>query len=562
MPRLIATVSRKFLIVSTVILMAVVMPSAPVWADTPDTTDSTQDTTTTTTDNTQPTDPTVGTTDSSDPGSSTLTTDSVDTNTPQTPAPTDSSSTASTTAVVDNTLDSTAQSGDATVASNGIAGDASSGNAQATTTTLNSLQSTTSLGSNSAPATFTYNVYGDVQGNLYIDPNTLAGIQPDNNTPATNVTVQSSTDGQINNNISLSAASGNASVTDNGIAGNATSGTANTVANVVNIVNSLASANQSFVGTINIYGNLNGDILLPPGFLDSVIDGNGQPVDGNLAANMVSNISISNDLLLSAASGNATVSDNGIAGNATSGNTTTNVTILNLTNQQVVGNNDLLVFVNVLGKWVGLILNAPAGTTSAELGGGVSQNSLVPSSGGSTTVNSLSNLQINNKLTLNSLSGNATVSGNGMAGNATSGNATASVNLANIINGDYSLSGWLGILFINVFGSWNGSLGVAPPPVTTTNNTQPPQLLSFTSAAKVKLASAFTLNSTTPSPSANQPQVLGSSIFHGPNKTTSSKSGNHNLQFALVGSLAACTGLLAGLERRRKGFISGWIRNK
>src|SRR5690606_26762954 len=84
--------------------------------------------------------------------------------------------------------------------------------------------------------------------------------------------------------------------------------------------------------------------------------------------------SIVNNINTAAASGNANVSNNTQAGNATTGDAQTNVTILNLTGRNVVAANSLLVFVNVLGEWVGVIVDAPAGSTSAALGTGVTEN--------------------------------------------------------------------------------------------------------------------------------------------------------------------------------------------
>lgn len=73
-------------------------------------------------------------------------------------------------------------------------------------------------------------------------------------------------------------------------------------------------------------------------------------------------------------SGQAAVKNNNTAGNASSGSAQTNVTLMNLTGRDIVGNNGLLVFVNVLSTWVGFIVDAPQGSASAALGGGVSSN--------------------------------------------------------------------------------------------------------------------------------------------------------------------------------------------
>jgi hypothetical protein len=189
--------------------------------------------------------------------------------------------------------------------------------------------------------------------------------------------------------------------------------------------------------------------------------------------NNLNNDTINNAVTNTSNTGSATVSNNTSAGDATSGNATNKITILNLTGSQIIGSNDLLVFVNVLGTWVGVIMNAPAGTTAAELGGGITNNT-ANSTNSTTTANYTNNNTINNTIDDNASTGNATVSDNTSGGNATSGNASASANLLNLIDSQLSVSNWFGILFINVFGTWDGSLGVETiPPVTTTADTPP-----------------------------------------------------------------------------------------
>jgi hypothetical protein len=381
-------------------------------------------------------------------------------------------------AAISNTLNSNAQTGNASVSINTTGGNAASGNASAMANLINMLQSTTNLQGGSL-ATFTSNIYGNVQGDMIIDPGQLSSaksIGAGGTNSNSDVTINNQGSGEINNNINLGANSGNAAVTSNTTAGNATSGNADAVANIVNVINSIIGSGQSFMGTVNIYGNLNGDILMPPNVLQSLIASNAAPnvsttVNSNNTVNatFTDNSAINNNVSLGAATGTANVSNNSHAGSATTGNAGTNLTLLNLTGRQVIGSDCLLVFVNVLGNWVGMIVNAPSGSTSAALGGGITENST-----SNTDVNSTTNNRINNNVTANAQTGNADVSNNTTAGNATSGNATSSANLLNIINSDLSLSGWLGILFINVFGSWNGSFGIdtaAGNPVVSSDST-------------------------------------------------------------------------------------------
>ncbi len=374
-------------------------------------------------------------------------------------------------AAISNNINSNASSGNAAVFGNTLGGSALSGDANNITNVMNMLQSSFNLQPSNDMLTFTSNINGNVTGDLKLDPGQISNTGPlsanDLNTQTNNnLTVNQQGSGLINNDINLNSNTGNALVSKNTTGGNATTGTANAVADVVNMLNSAVSANKSFMGVVNINGNLNGDILLPDNFLSQLIANSGpsstvnnsQTVNNNINANLVGNQNINNNVNLAANSGTATVNNNTTAGNATTGNATTNLTIMNLTGKQVVGSNSILVFVNVLGKWVGLIMDAPAGSTSAALCGGSCQTSSTTNN--NLNVNSTSNNTINNNINSNAQSGNAAVTDNTTGGNAASGNASSSANLLNVINSQLSLSGWFGVLFINVFGSWNGSFGV------------------------------------------------------------------------------------------------------
>lgn len=473
---------------------------------------------------------------------------------------------------MNNGIISFANTGNAAIADNTNAGSATSGDAQVIANVINMLQSSSNILDIPNLITFTANINGDVNGDLLLDPTKLSAIQPANTSAAlnNNLTVNNTSDTALNNTINLGAGTGNATVESNTNAGNATTGTANAVANIVNVLNSAITAGQSFLGVININGNLNGDILLPPNFVDTLLASNvprysinTANIDTTLAVNNTSNQAITNAVQANAASGNATVRDNTSAGSATSGNAGTNLTIFNLTGSNVVASNDLLVFVNVLGTWYGLIMNAPAGTTAASLGGGVDSASLASN----TVLNNTSNQTINNKIKVAAASGDATVAENTKAGNATSGNASASVNLMNMINNNFSLSGWFGLLFINVFGTWNGSFGINtsagdPTPfaefaptsasnATSTNNVAA-QLRVFHFVPKQDQAVTNTTNETTPSEPAGV--VLASQNLHKPAANTVTLPGpdtiRPNMAIFMVGTSFALLILAIG-ERQR-----------
>lgn len=362
-------------------------------------------------------------------------------------------------AFISNNINSSAISGDALVNMNTLAGNALSGDAKSIATIFNLLQSTWNLGliGNTFTA-FTQSIFGNFFGDLVLNPGqpSTSGLAV---TP-TDITVNATSNTVIDNTITLEAISGDSTVSQNTQAGDATTGSATAIANIINAINSSIVAGNSFVGMLNIYGSLNGDILLPTDFISSLLASN---TLGSLDTSNISNAEIlgnfnntsttTNTVNASAISGDATVDKNTSAGNATTGDAETNITLLNLTGRQVIGENAMLVFVNVLGKWVGTIVDAPVGTTSALLGDGITSDSTL-------TLNTTANQTINNTINASATSGDALVSQNTSAGDATSGDARTAVNILNMNSSQFALTNWFGILFINVFDTWTGSFGI------------------------------------------------------------------------------------------------------
>jgi len=451
--------------------------------------------------------------------------------TPLTPtAPTTgeaSGSTSGNDTTVTTVNDACAASGNASVINNLLGGNATSGSATDIANLINAIASADNL-TGSALQTFIDNICGQT-GDININPtdliNALNATVPTTDVSATN-------NSSINNNVNLSATTGNANVVNNQVGGNATTGNALTEANIINLLNSIISDKQAFLGIINIFGNLNGNITLPSQLVDQLLtptaSSTGQPSPP--LSNEVNNSQVNTTVNANAQSGNASVIGNGIAGNATTGNALTNVSICSVANSQIVGGNVLLVFVNVMGKWVGLLLNEPAGSTNAAIGGQISQDtSSLP-----TNVSAVNNNRINNNVTLNSVSGNALVSGNQIGGNATTGNATARANVVNLLGTNIDLTGWFGILVINVFGSWNGSLILAP--IQSSAPTQSPIINQFT---------ATTSQNTT----QNMPMIdAASNNFFDPNESGQVELASFNSHTGIIHASSLTSSKIGGIN--------------
>ncbi|MDB5162448.1 MAG: mucin7-like protein [Candidatus Saccharibacteria bacterium] len=369
----------------------------------------------------------------------------------------DESKSVDTTVTLDNDITSDAVSGDSTINKNTTGGSATTGDAAAIATLVNMVNSSVGVGDNQKIASFTQDILGDVKGDIILYPMLLKAMleAEAGNDAATNIDVKN--DFKIDNTIGLTAKSGDANVTNNTAAGDATTGSATAVANVVNILNSMIATQQSFIGTINIYGNLEGDILIAPDFIPQMLASNTDDDSSKTKVSTKDSTDIINNITAVAESGAAAVLNNTSAGNAETGKADTGVVIFNLTGHEIIAKNSLLVFVNVLGKWVGVIVDAPAGATSALIGNEVTKNETYSPD---LKVNAESKHGITNTISVDAQSGDAVVSGNTMAGGAKTGQAVALANIANLSGSQFGISDWFGVLFINVFQNWHGSFGI------------------------------------------------------------------------------------------------------
>lgn len=353
-------------------------------------------------------------------------------------------------------ITSDSRSGDALVSGNTYAGDATSGNAYTYASLLNMVQSTFGM-----PTLYSTHIQGNYEGDLLIDPGELA-VSNVSGSQDTQLTVTQAEDVAIINDVHLTAESGSATVDSNTEAGNATSGDAHAVATIMNLISSSIAAQESFIGILNVMGNLEGDVLLASDITDTLLASNVPTTDvelsnrGDTSVLSDQNMAIDNTIQLTAQSGDAVVSGNTMAGSAASGSANTHVTVFNLTGKQIMTENALLVFVNVGGEWVGFITNAPSGATAAMLGSG--ESSITTSKASDYEVRG--NYDIVNNVYASAKTGDATVSNNSIGGDATSGDAHASASIFNMVNSTVSLGSWFGALFINVFGDWHGSFGV------------------------------------------------------------------------------------------------------
>lgn len=327
-------------------------------------------------------------------------------------------------------------------------------------------------------------------------------------------------DATVGNNLTLKADSGHNTANDTtGGDTNITTGNANVSANALTFANNNIDGKIVYT-TVNIYGNLVGDIVMPQSAIDAVntscatcstasqttnagnasgsTDTASSDQNNNKATFQNNDATITNNLTLASTTGNNSEnSDTG--GNATvnSGNATTDAKILNVANANVDGGDMWLVIINKAGQWIGSILGAPGGATSAASpgttlttdnkgnvtasnsgNGAESTNTADNNRTSSNTTSQNNTATIANKLDLSANTG-ANAASNNTGGNSSikTGNAHIIANIVNFANNNIKKGGKLFVTIVNVFGDWIGNFvgpgqaKASPSSSTVSNNT-------------------------------------------------------------------------------------------
>lgn len=328
-------------------------------------------------------------------------------------------------------------------------------------------------------------------------------------------------DASVENSLILSSNSGDNKTSQNtGGDSFIQTGDANVSANVLTFANNNFSGNVIF-GVVDIFGTLNGDIILTDEAIAQILGGscatcppnnttasntsNGSNSDNNVLVNQetnnntfqTNNANIQNNLNLTATTGENSAGQN--TGGDTfiqTGNSDINAQTVNIANSNVDGDNWWLVIVNKAGQWVGQLLGAPTGSlvagsqgseftisdtgeiTATNKGNGSdsTDNAAVNQQSNNTTVQT-NNANIVNNLDLSANTGGNDASQNtGGSNTIKTGDAKIIANLVNFVNNNVIGNGSLVVTFVNVFGNWFGDF--VTPGYQKNNNSNPEEDVS------------------------------------------------------------------------------------
>ena len=232
-------------------------------------------------------------------------------------------------------------------------------------------------------------------------------------------------------------------------------GDAYSVVTLLNKVNTTIVDSTIHVVTINIFGGVDGNILLPEFSSESGEGCCGEVIQIN------NQVSLTNEVDSTAISGQNTITGQGEASIET-GEAVSAVNLVNIVNTNLIGVTFYNLYINTFGSWTGDFLGWDD-FGALEGGGSLSLNS-INANGNSSCSGCYGDISIGNQaLVTNKVSSTANTGGNSIQGEGATiktGNAYSAVSIVNFINSSIIKSlGFFG--FINIFGSLNGDIGGA-----------------------------------------------------------------------------------------------------
>ena len=301
----------------------------------------------------------------------------------------------------------------------------------------------------------------------------LAG---ETNSSGLQILIQNLNQAYLENNINVGASSGGNQANKNK---NATieTGEAAALANVNNFVNTNILGAKFFLGTINILGDFEGNLILPrpENFSQTSSNSSG----GSAIFSNQNEAEVENQLIASANSGENEENNNGGENLIETGNAQAIANSFSLVNLNIWKNNWFFLLINNLGSWTGRIFgwSTPASSEEPQQGTQIFELGLDNSPGGEGNLNlegenlplvsfqNQNQATVKNNIQTTASTGENQANENQEGATIKTGNAFALANLFNFVNLNILGGRWFFGL-VNVLGSWRGDAIFAYPDVT------------------------------------------------------------------------------------------------
>lgn len=295
-------------------------------------------------------------------------------------------------------------------------------------------------------------------------------------------------DGQILNDLLLSAITGQNDASGNTGDASISTGNANIAATLVNLLNTTVINGNLMISVADIFGDLTGNIVLPdlaalaaalfPQQFPNVVATNentgfnsNNTINADFSQTETTDIDndadVTTNLTANAITGQNEATANTGGGLIETGDGSASLTNMTLANTTIEGGNWALVVVNALNRWLGFLvgdngqIKALSQEETLELAnrntGANSDNTIDVTQDRTQETTVGNNAVITNDVTANAITGQNTANGNTGVGEIETGDANVEVTAFNIANTTVK-DGSLFIAVVNIFGNWFGDL--------------------------------------------------------------------------------------------------------
>lgn len=296
-------------------------------------------------------------------------------------------------------------------------------------------------------------------------------------------------DGEINNLLDLAAITGQNSASQNTGNGTVSTGDADVAATLVNLLNTTVVNGNLWVTVADIFGDLNGNIIIPElsglsgsqygnTFVNAGNNDTGANSDNviNVGINENDTTRINNDADIntivnaSAITGQNEALSNTGGGVIETGNGSAQASSVSLANTTIEGGNWALVIISALNGWFGFLVGDSGQVKALSQEETIRQIEAQNNNTGADSTNTIdvehtdntvttvdNDAEINNMVNAAAITGQNTASENTGQGKITTGDAAVSANAVNIANTTVK-NGSLLIAVVNIFGDWFGDL--------------------------------------------------------------------------------------------------------
>ncbi len=336
---------------------------------------------------------------------------------------------------------------------------------------------------------FLINVYNKMTGSIdlsgYDDPSTSSGQGEGNETeggfdpcdgPDCQLNIDNDSTSTINNLINIDVTTGSNVVATTTGGGVIETGDIDIVNDIINIANLNVSGNDYFFAVVNIFGEMDGDVILPAAKQSEEDGGVATSVPEKIFEAEVSSefvISNQNDAgLANSLNINANTGDNETGGDSDSfivtGDIESQIKTLNLINYNISGDSWKFARINIFGTWEGLINGLPEEYSYYEDADGITvynkflDDPVLNEAYAQLAIDSYNIASTTNEININASTGDNSILHHEEPSLIKTGYIKIKNSLLNFLNSNFSGNNWE-FSMINVFGDWKGNLDFGQP---------------------------------------------------------------------------------------------------